>query len=173
MSQLLFIVVAIAIMALLLWGWVLSMGPFQANQEGWNILRPSPSLYMVLAGAAAFSLLLIYVRLFVGSARPDADEQMLFCLLTAAGFIFLACILAYQMFWKSVQWKGRALRTIPILGSPGQFNLDDLEWVGCRTKAGMFDLHFRTGNVVKVSVMMKGTRELLDSLGTVSVRYLR
>ena len=168
-----FILVSAAIMAPLLGGWVASLQPSQPDNEGWSRLRPSATVYGVLVSAAAFSLLLFYVRLFVGSSLPDADDQMFACLLTALGFMTLTLLLAYNAFWRSVEWRGNTLRVRPLLGSPLRLGFDELRGVVHRSYVGTLDLHFANGQVVKLSIMMTGTVELLNSLPEVTFRDRR
>jgi hypothetical protein len=168
-----FILVSAAIMAPLLVGWAASLQLSAPDHEGWYRLRPLPTVYAVLLGAAAFSLLLFFVRFFVGSSLPDADDQMFACFLTALGFMILALLLAYNAFWRSVEWKGTTLRVRTLLGSHRHLSFDELKCVVHRNYAGMFDLHFANGQVVKLSIMMKGTGELLKSLPEVTFHERR
>lgn len=142
-----------------------------ANRQGWFVISKGPAVYALAAATTALSLLLFYVWLFVGSSLPDANEQMLACVLTAAAFMIISILLLLSSMWRKVRWKHQSLEVAPMIGRAHRYKFDELQSVTCRLKAAEFLLRFDGGRPVKLSVMMKGTRELLEDLGNPMVDY--
>lgn len=166
-----YITTAVTIISALCIRWVASRRPALADAQGWSVIRPGPAVYGLSVAATAFSLLLFYVWLFVGSSLPDANEQMLACLLTAIGFMAIAFWLLMSGSWRTVRWKDRRLEIVPFIGRPRIYKFEEIQSITCRPRPAEFVLHFGDRQVVKLSVLMNGTRELLEDLGNPVVDY--
>jgi len=167
----LYIVAALAIVSVLAVRWAASRRPIVADPQGWFVIRVGPGVYALTAATTAFSLLLFYIWLFVGTSLPNADEEMLACVLTAAGFMIISVLLLMSGTWRKVRWKDQSLEVAPMIGRPHRYKFNELQSVTCRLNAAEFLLRFDGGRPVKLSVMMNGTRELLEDLGNPMVDY--
>ena len=67
--------------------------------------------------------------------------------------------------------KDQSLEVAPMIGRPHRYKFNELQSVTCRLNAAEFLLRFDGGRPVKLSVMMNGTRELLEDLGNPMVDY--
>jgi hypothetical protein len=144
----------------------------QVDEQGWSSVTLGPWGYQAATGAAAFSLVLFYVWLFVGSSRADADTEMLSCLLAAVGSLAISIFILLSAHWRRVQWRDGILRVTPLLGSKAIYRLEELQYVIVRSTTLDFILHFGERRKVKISVIMTGLRELLISLGDPPVRQV-
>ena len=142
----------------------------QRDEQGWSSISLGPSGYGAATGAAAFSLVLFYVWLFVGSARHDAASQMLYCLLTALASLILSLSILVSARWRRVQWRDRTLRVTPLLGKKAFYSFDELQSVAIRGTT--LDLHFGGCRKVRISAIMTGLRELLLGLGNPPLRHI-
>jgi hypothetical protein len=136
-----------------------------ADRQGWRTIRAGAGVWTPLAGAAGFSLLLFYVYFFVGSARADAERQMMYCLGLAVTFAVGSLALAWSACSRSVAWRDGELRVRPLLGTPVTKRLGDLASIEYRSWSSMFRLTFSDGYVVELSPYMQGTQQLLDEVG--------
>ncbi|HEY0647338.1 hypothetical protein [Phenylobacterium sp.] len=147
-------------------GWAINNARrVSADREGWSTLTPGAAIWAAILGSAAFSLLLFYVYFFVGSARADAEQQMMYCLALAIAFALGSLATACFAFSSTVSWRDAELRVRPIFGPPVLKRLTDLEAIEFRAWSSMFHLTFSDGYVVKVSPYMSGTRQLLEHIG--------
>jgi hypothetical protein len=126
---------------------------------------------MAATGAAAFSLVLFYVWLFVGPSLDHPATEMLYCLLTALACLMLSLLILLSPRWRRVQWRDGVVRVTPLLGNVALYRFDELQSVAVRDKTLDFVLHFGARRRVKISVVMTGLRELLLSLGNPPVSH--
>src|SRR5262245_3797008 len=84
--------------------------PVRKDRHGWSRLRPGWLLLSTIGLAAVLSLICGYVWLFVGSARSDAETQMLICLLLAVAFGIMSFAATWGAFGRSVRWNEREIR---------------------------------------------------------------
>ncbi len=142
------------------------------DEEGWSSITLGPWGYGAATGAAAFSLLLFYVWLFVGSSRADAAIQMLICLLLSLAFLAISLFTLVSARWRRVQWRDGILRVTPLMGREQVYRLDELQSVDVRHATHDLVLRFGERRKVEISISMTGLRELLLSLGNRPVRHL-
>ena len=67
------------------------------DRRGWRQVRPSAMHWFGLVGAGCLVCLMVYVGLFIGSARPDAEFQMRMLWLLVGGFSLSAAVCLWQM----------------------------------------------------------------------------
>jgi hypothetical protein len=147
-------------------GWAMhNLRAVDANADGWRTIRAGVAIWAPLAGSAAFSLLLLYVYFFVGSARADAESQMMACLGVALAFALGAAALAASAFGQSVSWRAGELRVCPLIGATTLKPLSELASIQLRSWSHMFRLTFSDGYAVELSPYMHGTKQLLDHIG--------
>lgn len=118
---------------------------------------------LVLGGGLV--LLFLYVRLFVGSARPDAAHQMniLTGLIVAFGLGVAICAMTVIRLRKlGFEWRGNWLAWHKD-GRRVTQTIDDLASVK-RTAMGWFVLSFADGAQVRLDEHARGTRELLERI---------
>jgi hypothetical protein len=144
----------------------------QMDGQGWSSITLGPMGYGSATGTAAFSLILFYVWLFVGSSRADPDKEMLYCLLTALASLTISLSILLSARWRRVQWRDGILRVTPILGDAAVYRFDELQSVAVRDRARDFVLHFGERRKLKISIAMTGLRELLLSLGNPPVSHI-
>ncbi len=139
------------------------MGPGAAR--GWRRIMPGGSHWFAAVGSWAFSLLIGWVWLFVGSARCDAEEQMGWAYLLTMGFAIAAAYTFAYMAWllrRRLQWNGndvawrakgadhtRSLRAVT--------ELQEL-W------SGSVRVRFADGATILVDPATSGANELLHAL---------
>ena len=152
-------------LATLFMGWALHKARcVEADRDGWRAIRAGVPVWLPLALSAGFSLLLFYVYFFVGSARADAEQQMLICLILALAFAAGTLALAWGVFSQAVAWRGSELRIRPLLGAPVTKRLTDLQDVEYRQVSSLFRLTFSDGYVVRLSPYMHGARQLMEEI---------
>ncbi len=144
----------------------------QMDEQGWSSITLGPWGYAVATGAAAFSLVLFYIWLFVGSSRADAATQMLACLLLALAFLTVSLLTLMSARWRRVQWRDGTLRVTSLLGRETVYRIDELQSVDLRDATLEFVLRFGERRKVTISIIMIGLRELLISLGNPPVRNI-
>lgn len=101
------LVSALCVLALTLWG-----SKSQPDQHGWRSIKPGGiyTVAIVLGTLATFGM--AYIWLFVGSSRPDAEQQMhiLFWLIMAFGAGTLITVFQYGAARRpAMRWRGETL----------------------------------------------------------------
>jgi hypothetical protein len=157
------LIMALAGMVVAGLGWLGHSAP--ERNHGWRRLEPSAMHWTGLLLASGLVLLFLYVRLFVGSSRADAEHQMnvLTGLIVAFGIGVLLCgwavarVRALGFEWRGtwVAWQDKGQRTVR--------SMDDLTCVR-RNAVGLFVLSFTDGSQVKLDEYARGTGELLERI---------
>ena len=91
--------------------------------DGWRYLRPGAVAWIGLPLNLGFTGLLTYCYLFVGSARADAEFQMLMLFLLCVGFNLITIHIAYTTAVERVRWNETDIRRA---GSPAAGGFGDL-----------------------------------------------
>jgi hypothetical protein len=134
---------------------------------GWRALRPGLGHWFAALGSTAFSTLVAWVYLFVGSARRDAAFQMRVAFLLSLAFGLGAIYSAWRIRAikrENTRWRGtRVVRR----GRDGQEQVIDngraFGWR--RTFSGWFVLGFSDGSILYVDPHAKGADDIMGDLG--------
>jgi hypothetical protein len=135
------------------------------GRGGWRRITPAAMHWIGVGLGGGLVLLMSYVRLFVGSARPDAERQMtiLSWLIVAFAVGTIAVALAMVVIRRqAVQWRGdrivyrRGWREV-------ERDLEDV--VGITTNlVGQVVLHFSDGAVLRLDPYAQGSAELVETI---------
>jgi hypothetical protein len=101
------LIAALGVFALITWG---SKSP--PDKQGWRSIKPGGTYAFAIGGGIIFTLFLAYIWLFVGSSRPDGEQQMriLFWLIMAFGGGTLITLFQYgQARRPAMRWRGDTL----------------------------------------------------------------
>ncbi len=133
--------------------------------RGWRHLKPSAMHWTAIGLGGGLCLLLVYVRLFVGSSRADAETQMtiLTWLIIVFGLLTIATAISmHAIRRRGVRWRGTRLS---FTGSSGneQRSFDDVQQV-CVNLLGQAVLVFADGSFLRIDPNASGASELLDLL---------
>lgn len=155
----------LAVVPVSLWGLVRLQQPNATNAgSGWRYLSPSPLHWFGLVLCLGLTSLMLYVWLFVGSSRADADTQMKILLglvvLGGAGSLYmLTTCLAVRIRWNSERierWLGPKL-VASILFS---------DIAGATALPGdMLRIRTKDGDALAVDPTLNGADDLLEALG--------
>lgn len=136
-----------------------------ADRRGWRYLRPGVMHWSAIGLGSGLCLLMVYVRLFVGSSRSDAETQMtiLSGLIVAFGLLTLATVIAVHGLWRSdVRWRGQ---TLAYRGRSGIEVRRFEEVASVRlSPLGQAVLGFADGTSLRIDLQARGTDELLQLL---------
>ena len=131
---------------------VRALFPPPPDRQGWHRIAPSGMHWGGVAGGSGIVFLLLYVRLFVGSARADAEYQMQ--VLTLLMLAFAACVVIGAATIRSivrsdVRWRGTNL---DYAGTDGARITKDLaQVVGMQRRwSGHVLIAFADGDVLKL-----------------------
>lgn len=132
------------------------------ERHGWRRIAPSGMHWYGTVLGAGLVCLMLYVRLFVGSARVDADAQMQ--ILTWLILAFSLCALTGAAAIRSivradVRWRGT---TLDYAGTNGRRITKDLaQVVGMQRRwTGNVLIGFANGDVLKLDGYASGVSEL-------------
>lgn len=133
--------------------------------RGWRHLKPSAMHWTAIGLGGGLCLLLVYVRLFVGSSRADAETQMtiLTWLIIVFGLLTIATAISmHAIRRRGVRWRGTRLS---FTGSSGneQRSFEDVQQV-CVNLLGQAVLVFADGSFLRIDPNASGASELLDLL---------
>jgi hypothetical protein len=133
--------------------------------RGWRHLKPSAMHWTAIGLGGGLCLLLVYVRLFVGSSRADAETQMtiLTWLIIVFGLLTIATAISmHALQRRGVRWRGTRLS---FTGSSGdeQRSFDDVQQVRVNL-LGQAVLVFADGSFLRIDPYASGASELLDLL---------
>lgn len=135
------------------------------RRHGWRRLEPSPMHWFGLVLSAGLVLLFLWVRIFVGSDRSDAEHQMniLTGLIVAFAAGALICAWAVVRLRRlAFEWRGSWV-TWRERGEPIIRELADLSSVA-RSPLGFIVLTFSGGAVVKIDEHARGAMQLLERI---------
>jgi hypothetical protein len=153
--------------ALAILGCLVAMLARQVVPRGWRALRPGFGHWFAAVGSAAFSVLVAWIYLFVGSARSDAAFQMRIAFLLSVAFGLCAIYSAWRIRAikrENIRWQGtRVVRT----GRDGQDQaVDNGRAFGWRRSfSGWFVLGFANGSMLHVDPYAKGADTFMVDLG--------
>lgn len=139
----------------------------QSVPQGWRALRPGFGHWFAAVGSAAFSTLLAWVYLFVGSARRDAAFQMKVAFLLSIAFGLCAIYGAWRVRAikrENIRWRGARIVRLGHDGQEQQF--DTGRAVGWRrTLSGLHVLAFADGSTLSVDPFANGVDAFMAEFG--------
>lgn len=136
------------------------------DREGWRHISPSQMHSFALWGSAAFAGLVLYVRLFVGSARADAETQMMWANLIIAGFALGALVSLWQIRRirrSNVHWRGTTVRFIDAAGHEQVKPMTEVAAMD-RRWTGTIAVIFEDGSILSLDQYATGVPELCQQI---------
>lgn len=136
------------------------------DQRGWRHLRPGAMHWTGLILSAALVSLFLYVRLFVGSDRADAETQMMWLNLLIAGFGLGMVVSAWQMrqmVRTDAHWRGAKLKWRDEAGGEQVRGLDHVAAMR-RPGFGRLAIAFKDGAVLRIDPYATGVAELCERI---------
>lgn len=135
------------------------------GKQGWRRIEPSPMHWFGLLLGGGLVLLFLYVRLFVGSSRADAESQMriLTGLIVAFGLGVVICghtVLRIRRM--AFEWRGGAFAW-STHGQRIARTADELTRVH-RSALGWVVLTFADGATLKLDENARGSLELVNAI---------
>lgn len=145
---------------------VRALYPPLPERQGWRRTKPSSMHWIGVTGASGIVCLLLYVRLFVGSARSDAESQMqilTFLILAFAVCVVVGAVTIRSIIRADVRWRGNKL---DYAGPGGARVTKDLEQVvGMERRwSGHVLISFADGDVLKLDGYADGVTELCSRI---------
>jgi hypothetical protein len=134
------------------------------DAKGWRALRPGAMHWTALLLGLGLTALFLYVLLFVGSSRADAERQMaiLFWLTLAfAAGTFIAALQALATSRRRARWRGETL-VFCRSGAECSCRLDQV--VAMAPSLFGIRLTFADGAAVDLDPYATGARELFDRI---------
>jgi hypothetical protein len=123
------------------------------ESPGWRVVGPSGTHWFCFLGSWAFSALMSWVWLFVGSARRDAEEQLAYLLALMFAFGVGSVLSGFYMVRlrrMALRWRGGKLRW-RVEGCDITQDMADLEsWR--QPWSSLIQLRFRDGTILKLVV---------------------
>ena len=140
-------------------------GKAPPDKAGWRSIKPSSMHWTGVTLGTGLVLLMAYVRLFVGSSRPDAESQMniLSCLIVAFALGTIAVALSMAAIRRQgLRWRGSRL----VFHRGGREHEADLDAVtGLRTNAlGQAMLSFGDGTTLRLDPYARGAAQLIEAV---------
>lgn len=161
--------IAAAGLAALVVTWALSVMVARSrapvDAAGWRQLMPGAMHWTALGLCGGLFLMMLYVRLFVGSTRADAASQMTVLSWLTAGFGLGTLVSAWAVLAvlrRPLRWRGGKLAFTGPKG-PEQRHFDEVAQLGLNAM-GQAVLTFSDGAVLKLDPNAKGASELLEKL---------
>lgn len=136
------------------------------DRQGWHHIRPSMMHWLGLSGSAAFASLMLYIRLFVGSARADADIQMMWANLIIAGFSLCTLISLWQIRRirrGDVHWRGTTILFTDTAGTERVKPMTQVAGMD-RRWTGTVAVSFGDGSLLLLDQYAKGVPELWNRI---------
>lgn len=136
------------------------------REDGWRRLEPSPMHWTALVGSGVLFLFILYVALFMGSSRHDAERQVriaLWILLAIGIGIALAAWAIHRVRSLGFEWREGALAWRNGQGGRRVRGIDELASVH-PSVWGWVLLRFTDGESVKLDAYAQGCAELIERL---------
>lgn len=134
------------------------------DRLGWHHVRPSAMHWTALVGSSGAVALCLYIRLFVGSARADAEFQMQVLNLIIAGFAICIAITAWQVaaiLRQRLHWRGQQIAREVAGGELEIRSMRDVIEMH-RSWNGTVRLAFVDGTVLKLDQYATSVHELWE-----------
>lgn len=145
---------------------VRALFPAPPERPGWQRIKPSGMHWFGIVGSSGFVGLMLYVRLFVGSARADAESQMQ--ILTVLILTFALCVVIGAAALRAivradVQWRDKSL---DCAGPNNSRVTKDLSQIAAmdRRWTGHVLISFADGEMLKLDGYADGVTELCSRI---------
>jgi hypothetical protein len=135
--------------------------------DGWRYLRPGAVAWIGLPLSLGFTGLLTYLYLFVGSARADAESQMLALFLLCVGFNLITIFVAYTTAVERVRWNETHIERRTLFFETRSMCWHELERFG-EEPSGYLWIASYQGPKIRFSPYTNGVGELIAK----AVRHL-
>lgn len=132
---------------------------------GWKVVGPSGMHWFCFGGCWAFSALITWVWLFVGSARHDAEMQMRYALLLIVVFgagaawsgFYIAHLKRMALRWRgtAIQWRERGRDIVQDMADFDAFR---------QPLGGRFQFRFRDGAILKLDPHAQNAGDLMVAM---------
>ena len=153
--------------ALAVFGCLSAMLTRQNVPPGWQAIRPGFGQWSTAVGNMAFSTLMAWVYLFVGSGRRDAAFQMKVAFLLSIAFGLCAIYCAWRIRAtkrENIRWRGtRMVHRQPDGHDQAHDGARAISW--WRTWSGMFAMRFADGSTLYFDPFAKGGDEFMGRFG--------
>ena len=141
---------------------VRSLFPPPPERQGWRRIKPSGMHWSGVVGGSGLVCLMLYVRLFVGSGRADADFQMQ--MLSLLILAFAICVLVgaasiRTIIRADVRWRGASLDYAGPDGARVTKSLEQVVGMERRWTGHVF-IGFADGDVLRLDGYADGVTEL-------------
>jgi hypothetical protein len=136
------------------------------DRHGWRRIRPSAMHWTALIGSAAIACLVLYIRLFVGSARADAAQQMVYAELLVAGFAIGTLVSLWQIrriLRTNAFWRGSTLCFDTADGRDAILPMTEVAQMD-RRWSGTVDVRFSDGTLLRLDQYATGVPELWNRI---------
>ena len=145
---------------------VRALFPAPPERPGWHRIKPSGTHWFVIAGSSGFVGLMLYVRLFVGSARADAESQMQILTLLILAFavcVVIGAIAVRAIIRADVRWRGKSLDYAGPSNSRATRDLSQVAEMN-RRWTGQVVISFADGETLKLDGHADGVTELCSRI---------
>jgi len=136
--------------------------------RGWRKVGPGPMLMAAALGCAALAGLMAYVRLFVGSARADAEQQMLILTFLVAAFAagaIYSCLIVRKVLKRDVRWQNGRLNYADANGQRITRHFSEVAGIDPRPFRDLdCRLWFVDGTWLDVASIAENARDMLEAI---------
>ena len=133
-------------------------------RDGWHYLTPSAVEWCTLLGSFAMTAFFLYVFHFVGSARGDAESQMIVLKLLIGGFAFVTVAVFIFSFGSQIRWNDASIEQYPLFLPRRTIRWADVAWGGTGW-TGYIWLAATDGTVIRFSPDQNGAESLIELIG--------
>ena len=142
-----------------------AVGKAPADKSGWRQIRPSAMHWIGIILGTGLALLMGYIRLFVGSTRPDAETQMAILTWLIVAFALCTVLTAWsvnRIRRQAIRWRGSRL-VYNRHGDEREVDLSTVSDIG-NDLMGRAELLFADGSVLRLDPYARGARELIEAV---------
>ena len=144
-----------------------------ASVSGWRTVVPGGTHWFCFLGSWAFSTLVTWVWLFVGSARRDAESQIVGMLVLIFAFgaaALLSSAAMLRLYSMRLRWRGGVIRWLSagreVTQQMSDFEAWRLPW------SGLLHLRFEDGTDLKLDTYARNAEALTVAINERSGRRL-
>jgi len=132
--------------------------------DGWHYLRPGAAIWIFLPVSLGFTGLLMYMYLFVGSARADAETQMKVLFLLCLVFSLITIHIAYTTAVERVRWNETHIERRTLFFETRSMGWHELARAGAERSGYLWIASFH-GPKIRFSPYSNGAGELIAKVG--------